>query len=278
MPELAEVRLTADYINKAVKGLVFSNIEKNPVHKGDSFEVPTAYTITAESRGKELLLKLRDADTHIPIRFNLGMSGYFEHKNLDKSHKHAHLKFIARDGTSLNFVDVRRFGRWNVGLEWSSKRGPDPTLDYPGFVQNILDNIHKPAFKKPIYELLMDQKWFNGIGNYLRAEIMYRVDVSPFIPAWQAIDQEPKILELCRDLPLQAYELGGGSIKDWKNPFGKEIKNWEEFMLCYGNETMSKVKDKTGRTFWHDPIWKQLDLNRDWDHYSDLPNPTAYIN
>ena len=40
--------------------------------------------------------------------------------------------------------------------------------------ENVLDNIEKAAFNKPICEAMLNQKFFNGIGNYLRAEILYR--------------------------------------------------------------------------------------------------------
>ena len=39
---------------------------------------------------------------------------------------------------------------------------------------NILNNLDKNAFDQPICEVLLNQKYFNGIGNYLRAEILYR--------------------------------------------------------------------------------------------------------
>jgi endonuclease VIII-like 1 len=42
------------------------------------------------------------------------------------------------------------------------------------FSENVLVNIEKPVFNKPICEVLLNQKYFNGIGNYLRAEICYR--------------------------------------------------------------------------------------------------------
>ena len=49
MPELAELRLTADYINKSANGLKFVNIKKNPVHKGKDIEVPFKFfRISAE--------------------------------------------------------------------------------------------------------------------------------------------------------------------------------------------------------------------------------------
>ena len=57
MPELAELRLTADYINEAAKGKAFKNPKRNPVHKWDPLIIPRdGYGITAQSRGKELIL------------------------------------------------------------------------------------------------------------------------------------------------------------------------------------------------------------------------------
>lgn len=51
-----------------------------------------------------------------------------------------------------------------------------------------MDNLHKKAFGKPIMEVLMNQQYFNGIGNYLRAEILFRIgDLNPFISARDAI-------------------------------------------------------------------------------------------
>lgn len=40
--------------------------------------------------------------------------------------------------------------------------------------ENVLKNLEDKAFDKPICEALLNQKFFNGIGNYLRAEILYR--------------------------------------------------------------------------------------------------------
>ena len=57
MPELAELKLTADYINESASGLKYKNIEKNPEHKGERINKPfDTFEITSESRGKELVL------------------------------------------------------------------------------------------------------------------------------------------------------------------------------------------------------------------------------
>jgi endonuclease VIII-like 1 len=109
----------------------------------------------------------------------------------------------------------------------------------------------------------MNQKYFNGIGNYLRAEIIFRAgDVDPFLPAGMQLAKYPKILELCKDIPMLAYAKGGGSIRDWDNPFGENAVQ-ERFMLCYGNSEMSKRKDRNGRMFWYDPKWDNVPTSRD---------------
>lgn len=284
MPELAELKLTADYINESTGNTKFVSVKKNPQHKGEELNIPfKKFRIRAESRGKELVIAILDrySDQLIPIRMTMGMSGHFKMTNTGQEPKHSHLIFYTEDGVSLCFVDVRRFGKWKQGFWWSDNRGPDPTTQFLDFKQNIYDNLHRAAFSKPIYETLMDQKYFNGIGNYLRAEILYRLpSLNPNTSGRDAIESHPEILYLCQDISMLAYAKGGGSIKDWDNPFGESAIQ-EKFMLCYGNKDMSHKQDRNGRRFWYDPKWDQFpdDLNpATWDFYSGLPNPKAYEN
>ena len=264
MPELAELKFTSDYVNQASEGATYVRVEKNPVHKCDDLDIPfESFKIKAKSKGKEMVLYFLDenSDKFIPVRITMGMSGHFKLTNTGDEVKHSHLKFYRKDGTTLSFVDVRRFGKWKQGLVWSDNRGPDPTTEYKAFWDNVMTNLTK--LKKPLYEMLMDQKYFNGIGNYLRAEIIFRAgDVDPFLPAGMQFARYPKLLDLCRDIPLLAYAKGGGSIKDWDNPFGDEAIQ-ERFMLCYGNAEMAKRKDRNGRTFWYDKKWDNVPTSRD---------------
>jgi len=89
--------------------------------------------------------------------------------------KHAHLRFEAKDGSALCFVDPRRFGSWQVTESWGSdeERGPDILLEYHDFVANIAKSLDNPAFDKAICVVMLDQRFFNGVGNYLRAEILF---------------------------------------------------------------------------------------------------------
>ena len=258
MPELAELKLTSDYVNDCSEGAIYTSVQKSPQHKGKDLDIPfNKFRIVSESKGKELVLYIQDidSDVSIPIRITMGMSGHFRLSYSGQEHKHAHLKFYRKDGATLSFVDVRRFGKWTQGVAWNTGRGPDPTTEFSRFVSNIMTNLTSRTFRKPLYEVLMTQKWFNGIGNYLRAEIVFRAHtVNPFLPAAEQLAKYPQILELCRDIPMLAYAKGGGSIKDWDNPFGINAVQ-ERFMLCYGNNSMSHCIDSNNRRFWFDPKW-----------------------
>ena len=284
MPELAELRLTADYINQEAQNRVFTSVKKNPVHKGKEVEIPfNGFTISAESRGKELMLTLTQYNSphQVKLLMTMGMSGHFNWVKPGVLSKHSHLRFQSSDG-SLDFVDVRRFGKWKLVEDWSDNRGPDPTQQFQDFVRNVKANLHKKDFDKPICEVLMNQKWFNGIGNYLRAEILYRMDINPFMSAREALTKHTSIFSLCRTIPETAYLLGGGELKDWKNPFQfetlEDVKfGWKEFMLCYGNPAMATMIDNNGkgRRFWYHPKWKDVH-EETWCHYSGMPSPKAY--
>jgi len=263
MPELAEVRLTADYVNRMVEKKTFFEVRKNPSHKGKLFEHPDSFRISAVSRGKEFKLLLEHSRGTEHLLMTMGMSGYFKVTPTGEEIKHSHLMFDAEDGTTLSFVDVRRFGKWSFN-DWNKDRGPDPINDKKGFIDYVMSSVDKPAFNKPLHEVLMNQKYFNGIGNYLRAEIIYKLgDVDPFQPARDAIlsDRGSDLLELCSKIPYEAYLLGGGNLYTWETPQGIEIHtslgSWTDWMQCYGNPSMEKILDNIGRRFWFDPKWKK---------------------
>lgn len=258
MPELAELKLTSDFVNGVVKDKVFTHISKNPEHKWMDVDFESPFTIESFSRGKEIKLVLESTETDKTdnLMMTMGMGGHFQWASRGESIKHTHLFFHCNDGGHLAFVDVRRFGKWKWG-DWNKDRGPDPTTEYFLFCNNILQNLHKTAFDKPIYEVLMNQRYFNGIGNYLRAEILIRIpDENPFQSAREFINKRKwELFELCKDIPILVYEIGGGTLKDWKNPFG-EVSSVRDFMKCYGNPAMEKLEDHGGRMFWYDPKWK----------------------
>lgn len=78
-------------------------------------------------------------------------------------------------------MDVRRFGKWRWG-DWGKDRSPDPVQEFDKFCDNIKNAYLKPIKARSFHsttigEMLLNQKYFNGIGNYLRAEILYEAKI-----------------------------------------------------------------------------------------------------
>jgi endonuclease VIII-like 1 len=269
MPELAEVKIMGDFINAVSTNQFFNRIEKSPVSKVKTELNPfdgAVFTVQAESRGKELKLSLElvgGGPTGKDVRslmVTLGMSGSWamvRHDSPKKEEvlKHSHLRIYTTRGDIMVLHDVRRFAKWRWG-SWGADRGPCPLTEYNEFTEHARANwFTSKAFTVPLNELLMNQGYFNGVGNYLRAEILHRMPFSPFTIAKDLSTQEIETLLktihfCCRD----AYSLGGGQLKDWVNPHGTSASSFKDWMKAYGKG--SSLTDRTGRRFWYDPKWE----------------------
>ena len=255
MPELAELKIMADYINQNVKRQVFN--KSFHVLKGNNpeqFQLLDEFQIDAESLGKELVIRFfNKTETH-KISVFMGMSGNWKWvpTGVWNDTKYCRMRVDTIDGWSLLLYGSYMGPKYRIGGFTGIKRGPDSSKFFSDFYDNVMNNIDKKAFDKPICEALLNQEYFNGIGNYLRSTILYYLDVNPFEQARKVIKDNSKILSMCRDIPIKAYHLNGGQLSDWKNPFDTD---YEEFQKWVYYQKGISCKDKTGRTFWFDPKW-----------------------
>jgi endonuclease VIII-like 1 len=271
MPELAEVKIMSDFINSMVaQDPFFESMEKSPVSKVKTEDNPFeggVFTMHAKSRGKELLLHMEmiggDIDGAVTknLLMGMGMSGSWiymrnDSPNLEKALKHGHLRFRTTKGNWLIMYDIRRFAKWKWTDGWNKGRGPCPLTEFNDFQLNLLTRWKKDkAFGKGLNEILMNQSYFNGVGNYLRAEILYRLDIDPFQPINQiSLNMLHELIKITHECVSEAYILGGGQLRDWKNPVGVDAKNFDEWVQCYGK--LASCTDKTGRRFWYNPKWE----------------------
>jgi endonuclease VIII-like 1 len=266
MPELAELAIMSDFVNRVSEKAIYFRMNKSEVSKVKTpLTIPfECFTLKARSRGKEMALDFYDEEGnkkhHQSLIMTMGMSGNWTsvHGNFPvPNHAHFFLHGNSPRGKlALCMVDVRRFAKWKWKDDFSSDRSPCPVKEHAKFRENFREKISlKNRDEKPMVDVIMDQSIFNGIGNYLRAEIFHRADINPFKSFKDLESNEvEKILDFCRICPQDAYELGGGQIKDWKNSFGVDGKTFDEWRKIYykGN----KILDKGGRTFWHDPKWE----------------------
>jgi endonuclease VIII-like 1 len=255
MPELAEIKIMTDYINHHSKKRKFTklyHVEKgnNPI---DS-ELIEDFEVMANSFGKELQLKTKSDTKELDFSVFMGMSGNWKFvptQNWNDT-RFVRMRIDTNDGNSLLLYGSYMGPKYRLGTFTGVKRGPDPTKQFEEFKKNVLSNLKLKAFDKPICEALLDQKYFNGIGNYLRSTILYYINVNPFETARTVILENPDILEFCRDIPIKAYVLNGGQLSDWTNPFDSD---YEEFKKWVFYQKGLSCKDCTGRTFWYDEKW-----------------------
>jgi endonuclease VIII-like 1 len=270
MPEISEVRIMSEFINSVASDVdCFVGMSKNPEHKSKTdLNLPySKFQISAQSRGKELRLEFKqnqigeDLHYHKYLTFTMGMSGNWNYsKNAFEIPKHTHLMFMDSNGGILGMHDVRRFARWDW-RSWNPERGYDPVQETELFRNDILENLTKDRiFQKPIFEVMMNQKYFNGVGNYLRAEILGRIDLDPRLSAGDYIIKAgDKFFNVTEKVIVESYVLGGGQFKDWYNQADlekKKSKEFQEWMQFYFNrERCIPVKDKQDRNFWIDKKW-----------------------
>ncbi|KAG9489497.1 hypothetical protein GDO78_005465 [Eleutherodactylus coqui] len=274
MPEGPELHLAALYVNRVCDGLRFGGkVEKSSVSKNP--EVPFScaeYTISAVSRGKEvklILTPVRGAAEAACVVFRFGMSGNFKLTPEDEMPKHAHLRFYSLDVPRqvLCFVDARRFGSWEYNGAWQRERGPCVMTECDKFRENVLKHLSDKPFDKPICEVMLNQKYFNGIGNYLRSEILFRLKIPPFMPARTVLEgvkngsqseglslskkvkikkENPDFLQLCSLVPLEVIQLGGYTPGSKREDY-TVLMQW---MQCYYAPGMNNLRDSNGRTVW----------------------------
>lgn len=226
MPEYLEILANNNYINslktKKYNKIYTQNISKYAIKNEFLYESDTDFEIKSEHNGKQIAISFDNQR----LLFSMGMSGGFifipDSEIPFNIKKHSVMIFSSKD-YNLVLHDIRRFAKWSVTKDWGKNRGPDPIKNKKAFEKNIIDNLNKKAFDKPIYEVLMDQKYFSGIGNYLRAMILYRSGGNVFLSARDYITQNhaqlfQSIYQILTE-GIQYLKLGKNFPSSWYYPY-----------------------------------------------------------
>ena len=263
MPELAEYKISADFINLNSKNKFIKafHVQKGniPVDFEEKYNM-TNFSIQAKPNGKDLILEINKEDGLLSIHVFMGMNGNWKYVDTEtwSETRFTRLRFDDERGKSLILYGGYMGPKYSVGKPFTgTKRGVDPTLEFEKFKQNILENLDKKAFDKPICEVLLNQEYFNGIGAYLTAEIVGRLDFNPFDSFRNlSTDELEKVFNMTLKCCLEAYEFGGGELISWKNPiYESRIDEWIQF---YNNKEIC-YKQKFGtRNIWIDKKFKLI--------------------
>lgn len=199
MPEIAEVALTAEILEKHLKGKILVSFDF--ISGRYQKNVPKGYKkfINAlplkikniDSRGKFLWFELHHPENNDNVWFiwnTFGLTGMWSFH--EPKHVRAMLTFV---DTAAYFSDMRNFGTFKFSTDRNALYKKLDDLS-PDFLKDDNFDISKiKKYKIPIVKILMDQKKVgSGLGNYLVAEILYRAKISPHRLGNELTDEEIK--------------------------------------------------------------------------------------
>lgn len=283
MPEHAEIRLLAEFFNENISERKIVKAEKNPVAKRnvDLSWLTGSCSAVATSRGKEFKLTFKKADEEKKMILTFSKVGSIRWINSinDVDHKFGDLVvFHLDDGSAFTLFDFTRWSTWRWD-DWASDRGPDPILEHAEFRDNFWKR-RKYEFinKRPVFQVMMHQSYFNGVGNVLRCEILGRCSFSPFTTFGEILENEKfreELFETTKSVLTECYDVGGLQFAHWKNPYGRTRDELKVFLRFYNNKVKCffaiDVCNKNQK-FWYDKFWSMEYFK--WTERSDLPATT----
>ena len=227
MPEGPEVRRFGDDFAKYISGKTLESVavlsgryaKKSPAGLSDFVSRLPLKVVGTGVHGKFLYWLLEDGN----FVFNtLGMTGHWS----KTSGKHARASFTFTDGTKVFYEDTRNFGtlafeRGKSAFQKKvSKLGPDM------LAEDVSDDVFIDRMRKhPDWEItsaLMDQSVVAGVGNYVKAEALYRSCISPLRQVRSITDAELRLLNLsAKDILRESYADGGTTVKDYRSMDGE---------------------------------------------------------
>ena len=249
MPELPEAETIARGLNRVLPGRIVSAVT---VLREDVINGPPARfaaTVAGKRfgptgrRGKNVVLAFEDSHRTVVDRVvvNLGMTGRLvpgQGPGPARASTHPAVLFRLRDGGSLTYDDVRRFGRlthvpaqdWTL---WSRRLGPEPLAR--SFTGAKLRGILARS-RSPIRSLLLDQRKIAGVGNIYAVEALWFAGIHPRTPA-NAIGSRSgaRLHRSLRRVLRRAVEAGGTTLRNYRAPDGNEGR-FRRALHAYGRE------------------------------------------
>ena len=196
----------------------------------------------------------------------LGMTGYWSRE----VRKHSRIRvFIKEDGQeesrgdALYYNDMRNFGTLKYVKTYEelekklSSLGPDILSDPPSIQEFKKCLLKGKRGEKTVAENIMNQSIVSGIGNYLKAEVLYDCRISPHRTCSSLTDHELKrLLESSVRITRLSYDLGGATIKNYRNTSGEKGVYTRRFAVYnqqndpLGNEVVREMTGDKRTTHW----------------------------
>ena len=141
----------------------------------------------------------------------------------------------------IYFNDPRHFGTLKFVKSKQELDNKLQSLGWDPLSESLSSKVSflkkKIKSKKPIGEVLMNQAIFCGVGNYIRAEALYRTKINP----WKVCNSltEEQLQNLCNhiiDVMNESYQAQGATFSTYENVDGESGKYAFNFKV-YGQKT-----------------------------------------
>ena len=260
MPELAEVEFNRKQWDRGLgqpikkiathpKARIYRDIPAAAVQRG----LKNRNFIKSHTHGKQMMFEFSD-DAWLGL--HLGMTGKLHTRpSGSEVEKHDHLVIELTD-TQLVFTDPRMFGKLTLDLtnngeppDWWQALPPQP--QEPRFTKAKHLTFARRFPKTPIKTLLLDQRGYPGIGNWMADEICWKARIAPQSPTGSLTDEQlDSIWQLTRKVSRDALRIIGS---DWSTPPKSWLftHRWKDGGICprrecHGSELVRA--DLRGRT------------------------------
>jgi DNA-formamidopyrimidine glycosylase len=263
MPESAEVKLTTEFLSQAMTNRIITKWEftsgqylnSDPEGFDEFYESLPLLVEEVSCKGKFIYMKCFNEYKKFYILHSMRLTGSWRNEEDSSSRWYVELD----KGRKIWFHDSRCLATLKFTTDeqeltrYLAKLGPDIlTEDFTLAIWKKLVQDHK---NKNITAFLMDQEIIAGIGNWLKAEILFYSKISPLRKVGSLTENESdQLFESIRIIPRQAYMNKGLSTRDYTDANGK--KGFQEFHLkVYGKKHAKRTKTADGRTtYWDDKV------------------------
>ncbi|MCC3161053.1 MAG: DNA-formamidopyrimidine glycosylase [Mollicutes bacterium PWAP] len=242
MPELPEVWIVRDKLNKEILNLKIENVfvRKNNILKNitsDIFikKIKNKKIINIDNKGKYIIFSLDKKDFMVS---HLMMDGSWRWAKKEFS-DYDFIFFKMSNGKTLVFRDPIS---WAHILYYESKEEMDSYINkkvgkYPWNwkSEDIIKKVKRR--KSPIKATLIDQSLISGLGNIYSVEVLFRAKISPFKATNQVSKEEwENILKLSELVMKEIYNEGAF--------FTEKFNSFEKHEMTYGPKMQLASFDK----------------------------------
>lgn len=248
MPELPEVETVRVQLEPLLAGKTVAEAGSHPSAKFLPARETVGYRFDVVGRrGKFLILSISvcdDVDEHdgkasaLELIVHLGMTGRLAVVDRPANEENPYLRawWSLDDGTTIEFSDVRRFGRIRVvqpgdyrSIPTLARAGPEP-FD-PDFDGRAFWELLRRS-RRPIKTQLLSQRPVAGVGNIYADEALWLARINPKVRRLGR-ERASALLDAIRDVLELGLNNGGTTLRDYRQVDGSEGSNQNE-LNAYG--------------------------------------------